>query len=433
MSSALAARLPQGMSSLAILLLVRGATHSYAAAGVAVGAFAFASAGCAPFFGRLVDRFGRARVLVPTALGQAVLFVALALAARDGTGAAPLIVLSALAGALLPPIAPVMRALLRVVFVDSAVRETAYSLDAVTQELVWIVGPLLVAVIITAISAEGAVALLGAVCISGTALFVRSPTLRNAPLPRFGPGRGSALADPQLRAMLVPIALNGTGIGAVEVGLPSLALHAGSGPASGLLLALWSAGSLTGGLWYGSRAWRSPLASRYRRLLMLAVICTAPLIVARSILAGAVCSVLAGLTIAPVFSCQYALIGRSVTPGTETEAFTWVTAALVGGLAAGSAIGGVAIGAAGESAPFVIACAATLLAAGMAVGLRGRVSGRSLPSLGNAETIGQQLDGGALDQGRDDHREEHEVEEIQAPLYVVDDREGREHDRDAAA
>jgi len=37
-ATALVARLPQGMSSLAVLLLVRGATHSYAVAGLAVGA-----------------------------------------------------------------------------------------------------------------------------------------------------------------------------------------------------------------------------------------------------------------------------------------------------------------------------------------------------------------------------------------------------------
>jgi MFS family permease len=373
MSSALVARLPQGMSSLAILLLVRGTTHSYAAAGIAVGASAFATAACAPLVGRLVDRLGRRRVLAPVSLAQACVYVALAVAAGAGAGAVPLILLAALAGALLPPIAPVVRALLREVFDDAAVRETAYSLDAIVQELIWIAGPLLVALVIAAISSGGAVALLGAVCVSGTALFLRSPVVSEAPPPAVDDGRGSALASAELRALLVPVALNGMGIGAVEVGLPSLALHAGSRPAAGILLALWSLGSMAGGLWYGSRIWRSSLASRYRGLLLLAVICTAPLIAARSLAAGVVCSLLAGLTIAPVFSCQYALVGRAVTPGNETEAFTWVSTALIGGLATGTAIGGAVIGPAGIGAPFVIACAATMLAAGIAVGFRGRV------------------------------------------------------------
>src|SRR5919108_6205951 len=81
-ATALVARMPQGMAPLAILLLVRGATHSYAAAGIAVGVSAFATAGCAPMLGRLVDKLGRRRVLLPLAAGQAVLYWLLVAAAQ---------------------------------------------------------------------------------------------------------------------------------------------------------------------------------------------------------------------------------------------------------------------------------------------------------------------------------------------------------------
>ena len=373
-ASALVGRFPQGMSSLAILLLVRGTTHSYAAAGAAVGAFALATAASAPVIGRLVDRFGRARVLMPFACGQAVVYALIVLAAVGGAGAPVLIVLSAAAGALLPPIAPSVRSLLREVFDDQAVLDTAYALESIFQETIWIVGPLIVALVIAITSPEVAVATLGAVCVGGTSVFLRSPLVRNSGSGRgAGHERSSALASPELRALLGPIFLTGVSLGAVEVGLPSLALHAGSRPASGLLLALWSVGSMCGGLWYGAHVWRSPLSTRYQLLLGLLLVCTAPLIAARSIPAGVVCSLLAGLAIAPVFSCQYALVGRSVTPGSETEAFTWVSAALIGGLAAGSAIGGAVIGPGGVGAPFVFACLASLLAAVIAAGLRGRV------------------------------------------------------------
>ena len=373
-ATALVARLPQGMAPLAVLLLVRGATHSYAAAGLAVGASALATAVCAPLLGRQVDHRGRGRVLLPLAAGQAVMYGLLVLAARSNAGAAALIALAALSGALLPPVAPVVRALLREVIDDVDVRETAYALEAVIQEVLWITGPLFVALVIAVSSPDVAVALLGAVCLGGTLLFLRSPLLRpgtaDADTGADRRKRRSALASPELRALLGPVALTGTGLGAIEVGLPSLALHAGSRPASGLLLAMWSLGSMAGGLWYGARAWRSPLARRYRILLVLAVLCTAPLIAARSIAAGVVCSLLAGVTIAPVFSCQYALVGRSVSPGSETEAFTWISAALIGGLAAGSALGGAVIALGGVSAPFVVSCLATTMAALLAVGFR---------------------------------------------------------------
>jgi MFS family permease len=361
--TALIGRLPQGMSSLAILLMVRGSTHSYAVAALSVAVYTLASAVCAPLQGHLVDRFGRARVLGPSAIGQFLALAALVLASDVRATAPVLVALAALAGGLLPPVAPTVRALLGEVFRDPGTRESAYALDAVVQEVIWTAGPLAVAVLIAAVSAAAAVLVAGAICVVGTLLFVFSPLARGGG--RRGPahGRGTALASRDLRRLLLPVALTGAGLGAIEVGLPALALHSGSRAASGLLLAIWSIGSMAGGLWYGSRTWRSPLAGRYRLLLVAAVVFSAPLIAARSVPAAIVCSLLAGLTIAPVFSCQYALVGRLVTAGAETEAFTWISGALVTGIAAGTALGGVTVGPGGISAPFIVSCAATALAA----------------------------------------------------------------------
>ena len=369
-ATALIGRLPQGMSSLAILLLVRSATHSYPAAGVAVGAFAFATAAGSPFQGRMVDRYGRARVLLPAALGQVVALVALVLAARAGAGAVVLVAAAAGAGSLSPAIAPSVRALLGEIAGDREVRETAYALESVIQELIWISGPLVVAVVVAFASPSAAVLLCGACCIVGTTLFVRSPLARRELRHDDRHERAAALSNPALRVLLAPMALMGMALGAIDVGLPSLALHAGSPPSSGLLLALWSAGSLSGGLWYGSRSWRSPLAARYRVLTVATVISTVPLIAARTIPEGLVAALLAGVTVAPAFSCLYALVGRIVSPGVETEAFTWAASALIVGLAIGSALGGAAIDAAGVSGPFVLSCLAAGLTALLALRTR---------------------------------------------------------------
>ena len=130
------------MASLAILLLVRETTHSYAAAGLAVGAYTLANATCAPIQGRLVDRFGQAWVLVPSACAPGVPAGGLVVAANAGAHAGVLVVLAGMAGAFAPPIAPTVRALLRDVFRDPHVLDSAYALDAVLQEVIWTVGPL---------------------------------------------------------------------------------------------------------------------------------------------------------------------------------------------------------------------------------------------------------------------------------------------------
>jgi len=363
LTTALIARLPQGMTSLGILLLIRTHTGSYAAAGIAVGAYDFATAAGAPVVGRLVDRFGRPRVLGPGAVLQTLVLVALVLTAHAGAGAVPLVVLSGLAGALWPPIAPSVRALLTDLVRDPKVRERAYALESVVQELVWISGPLVVAGVIAFASPATALLFSGTVSVCGTLLFVSSPAAVGRGTGATRRGRAPVLAIPELRAILGPIFLNGLAIGSIGVGLPALALHADSRPATGLLLALWSVGSITGGLWYGSRDWHAPLTARYRALLWTGVICMAPLIAARTIPEGLIGAVLAGLVIAPVFSCQYSLVGRAAPSGVETEAFTWVSSALVGGLAAGSALGGAAVSVAGLSGPFVLGVTAMGLAA----------------------------------------------------------------------
>jgi MFS family permease len=369
-ATALVARLPQGMSTLAILLLVRESTHSYPAAGAAVGGYALACAAGVPVQGRLVDRFGRGPVLFPAALGQAVALLLLVIVAHAGAPAAALVALATVAGSMQPAIAPSVRALLGEMLTEPSVRETAYSLESVIQELIWITGPLVVALVITLLAPSGAVLVSAGVCVVGTTLFITSPRVRSDSAPRPLERVRSAVRSPELQAMLGPVAMMGASIGLIDVGIPSLALHAGSRASTGVLLALWSAGSLCGGLWYGGVNWRIPLSDRYRWLLTAAVACVLPLVFARTIPEGMVASFLAGVTIAPVFACQYALVGRSVSPGSETEAFTWVSAALMLGLSAGSALSGVLIGEVGVSAPFVAACVAMGVAALAAVRVR---------------------------------------------------------------
>ena len=141
--SSVVGRLPVGMFSLAILLFVHGKTGSFLAAGVAVGAFSLASALIGPLLGALVDRHGQTPVLLPAAAVQAALLVALVLVAEAGAAAATIVALAALAGAALPPIGGCMRALWAEVAHGEEL-ETAYALDATTQETIWTLGPLLV-------------------------------------------------------------------------------------------------------------------------------------------------------------------------------------------------------------------------------------------------------------------------------------------------
>jgi MFS family permease len=82
------------MSSLAILLLVRQHTGSFAYAGLTVGAFTLSGAAAAPLQGALVDRHGGHRVLMPFAAAQAAALVGLVLASQARAATAAVVVIA---------------------------------------------------------------------------------------------------------------------------------------------------------------------------------------------------------------------------------------------------------------------------------------------------------------------------------------------------
>src|SRR6202043_2282663 len=111
-----------------------------------------------------------------------------------------------------------------------------------------------------------------------------------------------------LRRLLASIGLFGFWWGALQVGLPALAVHAGSREASGVLIALVSLGGVVGGLMYGTRGWRVPVEARYWLLLVALAVLLAPLILARTLAAAIPLSLLAGLAMTPMLSCQNTLV-----------------------------------------------------------------------------------------------------------------------------
>jgi predicted MFS family arabinose efflux permease len=350
------------MSSLAILLLVRLQTGSFAIAGLAVGAFTLSSAATTPAQGRLVDRIGGPPVLIAFAIAQVIAMGGVVVAAELRAASAILVVLAATAGAMTPPLSACMRSLWPRVAPTGSMLEAAYQLDATSQEVIWTSGPLLVAAVVAAGSPASAVLLSAAITLGGTVWFASAPVTKQWRGAGGAVGRPSAIANPGLRIMLATTLTMGLGIGTVEVAIPAFAAHAGSHADAGILLGLWSIGSLAGGLAYGARLWRTGMTVRYPALLVVVALTTMPLIFARSLGPAFPLSLLAGVGFAPTLGCQYALIGAVAARRTATEAFAWTSTALVAGLAAGNAAAGPLVEAGGISRTFALGCLAFALA-----------------------------------------------------------------------
>jgi MFS family permease len=372
--SSVLGRLPSGMFSLAILLFVHAQSSSFLAAGLAVASFTLAGAVVGPLLGRLVDHVGQTPVLLPAAAVQALLLLALVLSTRAGAPVAAIVALTAAAGAALPPIAGCVRALWAEVAHDEQL-EAIYALDATAQEVIWTLGPLLVGLAAGFASPAAAVLLCAALTLGGTGYFATSTVSRGwrvRPPAHNTPG-GALAAGSGLRVLLCSVVLAGVVIGAVEVGLPALAVQQHARWSAGPLLALFSLGSMAGGLIYSARSWRMPVGRRYNMLLLAMAVAVAPLIVLHSLPAGFPLSALAGLSLAPLMSCQFSLVGALAPAGMATEAFTWHRAATIAGMAAGSALGGSLIDSRGAGAAFALGCAGVALAGVWAVLGRRRI------------------------------------------------------------
>lgn len=361
--------------TLAILLLVRDATHSFGPAGAVVGAFGLAAAAGAPILGRLVDRLGQPRVLVPAAAANGATLVAIVVAAHAHAPIGALVALGALAGACLPPISACVRVLWPALVDDPRARESAFALDATVQELVWATGPLLVGGAVALLSPAAAVLGMAAMTVAGTLWFATAPAARA--------WQGHAGARPPrahahaagLRALLVSSLGAGVAMGTMEVGLPGLAHDLGTPGATGALLALGALGSLTGGLAFGLRAWSTPVERRLAILLATAALVTTPLLIVDSTPLALAAAYVSGLAWAPALSCTYALVGRLAPAARITEAFTFNGAAVGGGIAAGVAIGGLLVDAGGGAAAFAFGIASALAAALVVTGRRAALAG----------------------------------------------------------
>jgi len=365
--SAVVTRMPNGMVTLSVLLLLRQRTGSFALAGVAVGAFALSNAAMSPLQGILVDRLGQVRVLATCALGQSAVLVALVVAAHLNLQPAALVVLVGAAGALVPPSMACVRALWPQITPDAATRDAAYALDAIVIELAWVLGPLLVVAAVSLGSPSAALLLCVAITLAGTAALASSPHARGWRRAEQRRPRAGAVSSPRLRRLLLSIALTGFWWGALQVGFPALAVHAGSRQAAGVMLGLVSLGGVVGGLVYGARRWRASIDVRYAALLLMLALLLIPLTLAHSLDAGIVLSFVGGLALTAALSCQNTLVGIAAPAGAVTEAFTWTTAAMFAGVAAGSTAAGALVDAAGTGAPFAAASAAVALAAAIAV------------------------------------------------------------------
>jgi predicted MFS family arabinose efflux permease len=273
--------------------------------------------------------------------------------------------------ALPPPVAATMRALWPG-FVPTHRRGLAYSLEAVVTELVFIAGPLLVAVFVAVGWAPGAVVAAAALSACGAlGMALRAPAEdRRIDAPSARRSR-TPLLRRDFRAVLLIAAADATALGSLHLAIAGRATEAGRPALTGLLLSLMGCASVVGGLWFGGRAWRTPPSRQYGWLLAFMAIGVLPAVLVPGLGALGLALLLVGTMMAPVDTVQGELVATIAPADALGEAFTWLTTVSFAGYSLGTASAGQVVQSGGSVAALLVAAAASTAAAAGAFALRG--------------------------------------------------------------
>jgi MFS family permease len=376
-----AARQPFAMLTISIVLLVQHTTGSYGAAGAVAAATGVSMALFAPYSGRLADRYGQRAVLLPGVLVHTLSGLSLTALALTGAPLWALFVAAVPTGASVPQVGPMVRARWGVKLQDSPLMTTAAAFESVTDELTFVLGPLVATALCTALDPAAGLLTESALTLIGGLLFAAQKSTQPAVTPS-GAGharveRVSALSVPGVRVLIVIFLGIGSVFGGMQVSLAAFSESIGEPGLNGVLYGIFAAGNMLSGIVCGAVAWK---VSPQRRLVIgyAALALTASgLWAAHSVVVLAGIGLLVGMCIAPALITGYTLVESLVPANARTEAFTWLTGAVALGQAAAVTVAGQLEDRLWDGAGFLVPLAGTALALVTLVALRSHLAPRS--------------------------------------------------------
>jgi MFS family permease len=352
-------RMPIAMDSLAIIFIVIAATDSYALAGALTAVGSIVVGAAEVFWSRQADRRGQAKILllaVPTRVVSFLIFVVLV--SKDApiwTWFVSLIVAESTA---ISAGGMVRRRWLHILRndpdnSDGHLVNTAYSWEAMVDEIVFILGPVVAtSFAVNVAPSAGILAGLVFLAIGWTSLAAMKSTEPPAqPANKENP-HPAVLRNRIVQSIVIPCALLGGFFGAIGITVVGFAEERNHPGSTGWLLAIWAVGSAVAAIINGVIKFKSAHAARFLVYLVALTIATVPLLLVNSIPMLALALFVNGLFIAPLIVNAYGTVENAVPAGQITEALTWVIAGMPLGGALASALAGIVIDNSGAQMAF---------------------------------------------------------------------------------
>ncbi|WP_051969922.1 MFS transporter [Kitasatospora azatica] len=362
-------RLPISMTGIGVVTMLSQLRGSYGVAGAVSATMALAAAAMGPQVSRLVDRYGQRRVARPATAISVLATIAMLLCAQAGTPDWTFF-LCAIGMGTMPSTGALVRARWALLYrTDASKLHTAYALESVVDEVIFIVGPILSIGLATSVFPEAGVLLAGIFLAVGVALFTAQRSTEPPVHPAARRSGGSALSSAGLRVLVLTFVATGAIFGSVEVVTVAYAQAQQHTAASSLVLAVYALGSGLAGVVFGALRPRGTAAHRFQAGVGVMAVSMLPLVLAAAWCSGTLGLVavggalfLSGLSIAPTMITAMGLVERLVPASQLTEGMTWTTTGLALGVAGGSSLAGLVVDAAGAAAGYRVPLAAGVFA-----------------------------------------------------------------------
>jgi len=358
------ARLPISMTLLSITFVIVHVKHSYTLAGTVSTGAALISTVFSPTWSRYADRLGQRKVLrftIPFYITFDLIFL-FAISHHAPT----FIWMGAIfiAEIFLPNVGGLTRRRwLWVLGEDRAQINTAYSYEALMDEIIFIVGPLIASFAATFISPAAGMVMGFTFMAVGTTLFISQRSTEPAPYKIDENVKHEfVLRMSVVQAVFFPFIFIGAFFSATNLTVVGYAQQHHDASYTGIVLAIWAAGSGVAAIFNGSIKWKLKDASRFRINLVLILVLSLPFFFIHSMWMLAVALFLSGMGVAPLIVAGYSVAEKSVPEEKVTETLAWVIAGLsLGGSLPGTLTGHI-IDSQGASKAFIVPMACLLLA-----------------------------------------------------------------------
>lgn len=362
-------RMPISMLYLAIVLFVVAETDSYALAGALSMMASVVLAIATPLWSRAADQFGQNRILSITAPVH-IIFLGLFvyLVKSDAPTWSWFLCVIIFEAFVIGSGQMVRRRWIHVIGDDRKLIDTAYSFEAMVDEVIFTTGPVVATLIASFFFPEAAIFAAMGFLIVG-ALFFLSQKRTQPPAHPREPGDDHTLLirDRFIQALFIPMMMVGSFFSATGLVIVGYSDEFGVREYSGFFVAIWSFSSGISAFISGSIHWKMNEARRFVYSVIALVILTVPIFLAAQIFEGnlfvmAVALFINGLAIAPLLTAGLSVAERSVSEKRTTEVLAWAIAALNLGGAIPTAITGYIIDTYGSTVAFIVPLACITIA-----------------------------------------------------------------------